>query len=158
MADALRAAKAPHRSRAPRRFDLGQCPAAGRRASSATLVTTVLLKLLRAGGAATGVPRRLYVVHRRKRHLLPAALPRARGYAAALRRLSGCIRGLELRVLAGVVPVRRGPRDLRREYDSRIPAQTAGGRQSMGPGATSLEWTLPSSPPFHQFEVLPRVK
>jgi cytochrome c oxidase subunit 1 len=27
-----------------------------------------------------------------------------------------------------------------------------------GPGATTLEWTLPSPPPFHQFEVLPRVK
>jgi cytochrome c oxidase subunit I len=27
-----------------------------------------------------------------------------------------------------------------------------------GPGATTLEWTLPSPPPFHQFEVLPRVQ
>jgi cytochrome c oxidase subunit 1 len=27
-----------------------------------------------------------------------------------------------------------------------------------GPGATTLEWTLPSPPPFHQFEVLPRIK
>src|SRR5579871_6590887 len=27
-----------------------------------------------------------------------------------------------------------------------------------GPGATTLEWTLPSPPPFHQFEVLPRVE
>ncbi len=27
-----------------------------------------------------------------------------------------------------------------------------------GEGATTLEWTLPSPPPFHQFEVLPRVK
>ncbi len=26
-----------------------------------------------------------------------------------------------------------------------------------GPGATTLEWTLPSPPPFHQFEVLPRI-
>ena len=26
------------------------------------------------------------------------------------------------------------------------------------PGATTLEWTLPSPPPFHQFEVLPRIK
>src|ERR1700723_1195069 len=26
-----------------------------------------------------------------------------------------------------------------------------------GAGATTLEWTLPSPPPFHQFEVLPRV-
>ncbi|MBI1208384.1 MAG: cytochrome c oxidase subunit I [Azospirillum sp.] len=27
-----------------------------------------------------------------------------------------------------------------------------------GVGATTLEWTLPSPPPFHQFETLPRVK
>jgi cytochrome c oxidase subunit 1 len=27
-----------------------------------------------------------------------------------------------------------------------------------GPGATTLEWTLPSPPPFHQFNVLPRIK
>jgi cytochrome c oxidase subunit 1 len=26
-----------------------------------------------------------------------------------------------------------------------------------GPGATTLEWTLPSPPPFHSFEELPRV-
>jgi len=27
-----------------------------------------------------------------------------------------------------------------------------------GVGATTLEWTLPSPPPFHQYEVLPRIK
>jgi cytochrome c oxidase subunit 1 len=27
-----------------------------------------------------------------------------------------------------------------------------------GEGATTLEWTLPSPPPYHQFEVLPRIK
>ncbi|MDB5629511.1 MAG: Cytochrome-c oxidase [Tardiphaga sp.] len=27
-----------------------------------------------------------------------------------------------------------------------------------GVGATTLEWTLPSPPPFHQFEILPRIK
>ena len=27
-----------------------------------------------------------------------------------------------------------------------------------GPGATTLEWKLSSPPPFHQFEVLPRVE
>jgi len=26
-----------------------------------------------------------------------------------------------------------------------------------GDGATTLEWTLPSPPPFHQFETLPRI-
>ncbi len=27
-----------------------------------------------------------------------------------------------------------------------------------GPGATTLEWTLSSPPPFHQFNTLPRIK
>jgi cytochrome c oxidase subunit 1 len=27
-----------------------------------------------------------------------------------------------------------------------------------GPGATTLEWTLPSPPPFHQFDVLPQIR
>jgi cytochrome c oxidase subunit 1 len=27
-----------------------------------------------------------------------------------------------------------------------------------GPGATTLEWTLPSPPPFHSYETLPRIK
>jgi cytochrome c oxidase subunit 1 len=27
-----------------------------------------------------------------------------------------------------------------------------------GAGATTLEWLLPSPPPFHQWETLPRIK
>jgi cytochrome c oxidase subunit I len=32
------------------------------------------------------------------------------------------------------------------------------GNNPWGPGATTLEWTLTSPPPFHQFEVLPKIK
>src|SRR5689334_16173696 len=32
------------------------------------------------------------------------------------------------------------------------------GNNPWGAGATTLEWTLPSPPPFHQFDVLPRIK
>jgi cytochrome c oxidase subunit I len=32
------------------------------------------------------------------------------------------------------------------------------GNNPWGPGATTLEWTLSSPPPFHQYEVLPRIK
>ncbi|HVV92132.1 MAG TPA: cytochrome c oxidase subunit I [Hyphomicrobiales bacterium] len=32
------------------------------------------------------------------------------------------------------------------------------GNNPWGAGATTLEWTLPSPPPFHQFERLPRIK
>jgi cytochrome c oxidase subunit 1 len=34
----------------------------------------------------------------------------------------------------------------------------AAGNNPWGPSATTLEWTLSSPPPFHQFEVLPRIK
>ena len=37
-------------------------------------------------------------------------------------------------------------------------AKVKAGANPWGPGATTLEWTLPSPPPFHQFEVLPRIK
>ena len=40
----------------------------------------------------------------------------------------------------------------------RLPPQGAGARDNpWGEGATTLEWTLPSPPPFHQFETLPRI-
>jgi cytochrome c oxidase subunit 1 len=32
------------------------------------------------------------------------------------------------------------------------------GANPWGAGATTLEWTLPSPPPFHQFETLPRIR
>jgi cytochrome c oxidase subunit 1 len=32
------------------------------------------------------------------------------------------------------------------------------GNNPWGPGATTLEWTLSSPPPFHQFEQLPLIK
>jgi cytochrome c oxidase subunit 1 len=32
------------------------------------------------------------------------------------------------------------------------------GDNPWGPGATTLEWTLSSPPPFHQFEKLPLIK
>ena len=31
------------------------------------------------------------------------------------------------------------------------------GDNPWGPGATTLEWTLSSPPPFHQYETLPRI-
>ena len=31
------------------------------------------------------------------------------------------------------------------------------GDNPWGPSATTLEWTLPSPPPFHQYETLPRI-
>jgi len=39
-----------------------------------------------------------------------------------------------------------------------LPAQDEAVDNPWGAGATTLEWTLSSPPPFHQFEVLPRVQ
>ena len=39
-------------------------------------------------------------------------------------------------------------------YMRKVPA----GDNPWGAGATTLEWTLSSPPPFHQFETLPRVQ
>jgi cytochrome c oxidase subunit I len=41
-----------------------------------------------------------------------------------------------------------------RAFMQKVPAPN----NPWGPGATTLEWTLPSPPPYHQFEVLPRIK
>ena len=97
-------------------------------------------------------------LHRRQHHLLPAAFPRPRRDAAPHGRLSGRVprleRGLVLRLLhrrlrhAGVLH-RRG-RGLPRRSAS-------AGNNPWGAGATTLEWTLSSPPPFHQFETLPRI-
>jgi cytochrome c oxidase subunit 1 len=41
-------------------------------------------------------------------------------------------------------------------YDAFAKKRVAGDNP-WGVGATTLEWTLPSPPPFHQFETLPRI-
>jgi len=41
-------------------------------------------------------------------------------------------------------------------YDAFAKKRLAG-NNPWGPGATTLEWTLPSPPPFHQYETLPRI-
>ncbi len=38
-------------------------------------------------------------------------------------------------------------------FIDKVPA----GENPWGEGATTLEWTLSSPPPFHQFETLPRI-
>jgi len=43
-----------------------------------------------------------------------------------------------------------------RSLTARLVLMAAG--NPWGPGATTLEWTLSSPPPFHQFNTLPRIK
>jgi cytochrome c oxidase subunit I len=39
-------------------------------------------------------------------------------------------------------------------FKRKVPA----GNNPWGPGATTLEWTLSSPPPFHQYETLPLIR
>ena len=74
-------------------------------------------------------------LHRRQHRVLPAALPRACGHAAPHRRLSGCLRRLELRVLDRLVHLGRSALIVffyRR--GACLHAQGAGRRQSVGRG------------------------
>ena len=97
-------------------------------------------------------------VHRRQPHLLPAALPRAAGHAAALPRLSGAVRAVELRLVHGARSC-RGSSFLfffwivfyTLRYGQRVTDPAYWGPQ---PDAT-LEWTLSNPPPAHTFETLP---
>ena len=51
----------------------------------------------------------------------------------------------------------RRPVRLHVRRDLRLPTQGAAADNPWGEGATTLEWTLSSPPPFHQFNTLPRV-
>ena len=98
-------------------------------------------------------------LHRRQHRVLPAALPRPCRHAAPHRRLSGRLRRLELRLLGRLVHLGVRPADLLRRR-SPTPSSARRRRPAIrgAPGATTLEWTLPSPPPFHQFNELPRIK
>ena len=81
-----------------------------------------------------------------------------RRHAAPLRRLSGRLRRLELRVVDRLLHLRA--RHLGLHVRRLLPpsgARSGPATNPWGEGATTLEWTLPSPPPFHQYETLPRI-
>ena len=97
-------------------------------------------------------------VHRRQRHVLPAAFPRSGRDAAPLHRLPGRLRAVEQGVLARCLSVGHQHADLRLRGVRGIRKKRVAGDNPWGVrGATTLEWTLPSPPPFHQFNTLPRI-
>ena len=97
-------------------------------------------------------------LHRRESGVLPAALPRPVGHAAPLCRLSGCVRGLEPGVVVGSYISGFGVLIFIYGVVDAFAKKRVAADNPWGAGATTLEWTLPSPPPFHQFEVLPRVQ
>ena len=98
-------------------------------------------------------------LHRRQHRVLPAALPRPRRHAAPHRRLSGCLRRLELRVVDRLLHLRRSASwSSSSDWPCAFARKEKAADNPWGAGATTLEWTLPSPPPFHQFNELPRIK
>ena len=88
----------------------------------------------------------------------PAALPRLGGHAAPLHRLSRRLLAVELRLVdrRAISPASRRSVFLYTVYDAFARKRVAGANP-WGVGADTLEWTLPSPPPFHQYETLPRI-
>jgi cytochrome c oxidase subunit 1 len=100
----------------------------------------------------------LAVLHRRERDLLPAALPGAERHAASLCGLSRGLRLLEHGLVLGLCDHGAGHGGLLRA-DHRIHVRRRKAEANpWGEGATTLEWTLSSPPPFHQFNELPKIK
>ncbi len=71
-------------------------------------------------------------LRRRQPDLLPAALPRAAGHAAPLRRLSGCLRDLELRVVDRLLHRRRRRGHLPGRHRPGLREEAEGRRESVG--------------------------
>ena len=82
-----------------------------------------------------------------------------RRHAAPHRRLSGRLRRLELRLVDRRVYLGRSACSCSSSASSHaFMRKEKAADNPWGAGATTLEWTLPSPPPFHQFDVLPRIK
>ena len=97
-------------------------------------------------------------VRRHQPDLLPAAFPWPRGHAAPLYRLSRRLRPVELGLLGRLLHLGRLAADLLLlRLSTPSAASRRAGDNPWGVGATTLEWTLSSPPPFHQFNDLPRI-
>ena len=79
------------------------------------------------------------------------------GMPRRYRRLSGCLRRLEFRLIHRRIHrrVRRARSSWRCLVEAFLRKRRAGDNP-WGVGATTLEWTLPSPPPFHTYNELPR--
>ena len=93
-------------------------------------------------------------VHRRQPDVLPAALPGSRRHAAPLCRLSRGLRLLEPHFVDGLLHLERSA-SLVFLYGifQAFSRKELAGDNPWGQYADTLEWTLSSPPPFHQFEV-----
>ena len=97
-------------------------------------------------------------VRGRQSGVLPAALPWACRNAAPRCGLSHCLQWLESRLVDRSIYFRRGPDGVPGRHGLCLYQKEKAEANPWGPGATTLEWTLSSPPPFHQFERLPRIR
>ena len=98
-------------------------------------------------------------VHRREPGLLPAALPRAcRACRAATSTIPDAFAGWNLVSSIGSYISAVGVLIFLFMLWDAFAKKRVAGANPWGAGATTLEWTLPSPPPFHQWDVLPRIK
>ena len=98
-------------------------------------------------------------LYRREPVVLPAAFPGPCRHATPLHRLSRCIRGLEPDLVLWLLHVRLRRIDIPLwRLLGLSPSKQQAADNPWGEGATTLEWTLSSPPPFHQFNTLPVIK
>ena len=90
--------------------------------------------------------------------VLPAAFPGPGGHAAPLHRLSRSLLRLELHLLARLLYFRRRVLIFLLWRLPAFASKEQAADNPWGEGATTLEWTLSSPPPFHQFNTLPVIK
>ncbi len=96
-------------------------------------------------------------LRRREHRLLPAALPGTRRHAAPLCGLSGGLRGWNYVSSIGAFIAGFGVLVFLTMLAEAFIKKRVAGDNPWGPYATTLEWTLPSPPPFHQFNELPKI-
>lgn len=95
---------------------------------------------------------------RRQPGLFPDAFPWFGRHSATHRRLSGRFRRHEPDFLDRSLHLDAGLDRLLFRFRLRVHSQAKSCEQSVGSGATILEWTLSSLPRSHEFEVLPQIR
>ena len=97
-------------------------------------------------------------VHRRQPHVLPAAFPRPAGMPRRSVDYPDAFAGWNLVSSIGAYISGFGVLIFIYGVIDAFVRKEQAADNPWGVGATTLEWTLSSPPPFHQFEVLPRVQ
>ena len=96
-------------------------------------------------------------VRRHQHHVLPPAFPWFPGHAPAHHRLHGRLRDVEFVSSIGAFISGVGTLIFVYLIYEAFEAKRLAANNPWGPGATTLEWTLSSPPPFHTFQTPPHI-